>query len=432
VAWRQDDAGNLTLQAASYDGGSGWAPAERVADGPVNLLSIAASAPGEAVLAWSSGLAGGESVYASSLAAASWSAAALVEATGHRHGQLFVRANALGAAVAVWTTVTTDHTVRAAVLDGGWGGAATLENLTADTWVTQPGIDAGGDAVVLWMGTVNTYFPTAMAKHYVNGTGWLASQSIAGGYDRPTDVAVAADGSASAAVGHFDGTNLRPFEARYLPVAAPPTPLEARVAALEAQLNLSIAALGASLAALEAVVDASAAPDAALWQQLNATRDALAALEGNVSALRSTVTAQGEGGAAAAARLAALEQDVVEARADLNATAAEAAAAGTVAARAEAQGSSAGTALAAGIAGAALGAAGVALALRPRGEGLGVKEKGSRTKSQEAGGPGAEADSDELRVKEKGNRTKSLEAGGPGAEADSDELRVKEKGNRTK
>jgi hypothetical protein len=215
AAWRQETAGEWSLYSSVSKGPETWAAPEiREADVATNVDKVAlVSGPvGAATLLWAQGTGAGESIFTARYQGDAWGSASVLDGAQAPRGLLAVAANAGGAVIALWANDSgPNYTLSAGRYAPGAGWVVDAAVVTLEYAVPSgaPGIDAEGNALVVWQGVRDTFYPTVNVLEFLNGSGWQPSVEVDGDFAFVGSLAMAPSGAAAVAYRAFDGVALR-------------------------------------------------------------------------------------------------------------------------------------------------------------------------------------------------------------------------------
>lgn len=201
AVWRTNDGVTRIVYASRYTPGAGWGTPESLGMG--DIPQVAMDAAGNAIAVWGRWDAGNYGFWASRRPAdGGWGAPELLNpgVTGNLD-RLRIAMGAQGDAVAVWLESdagASRYSIHAnRYLPGiGWQGAQVLESVDQQAYDPVVAVDAGGNAVAVWLQTDGTRFNT-MAALSGRSAGWdvpVAIETSAQSAGTPA-VAASADGS---------------------------------------------------------------------------------------------------------------------------------------------------------------------------------------------------------------------------------------------
>jgi hypothetical protein len=209
--WVLTGAAGATVQASSYQPGSGWsAPVPVSTSGTATELAMGMDQAGNVVAVWKE--VATDSIWSSRRDALGWSTPVLLESGGGWAGNPQVAVDAVGNAIAVWWQYEGIYNTGARSIFAnhftpgtGWGGAFAIEN-DSQSFGEAPQIACDGlgnaTAVWRWQDQNPPYPATVWSNRYTAGSGWGTAGPVTADIDvspnTPPEVAVDANGNAIA------------------------------------------------------------------------------------------------------------------------------------------------------------------------------------------------------------------------------------------
>jgi hypothetical protein len=185
-------------------------------------VQIAVDPAGNAIAVWNQQDGATNSIYANRYAAGSgWGVAALIETSTDMAVHPNVGIDAGGNAIAVWMQRgdgTSDIYANRYVAGSGWGAAQRLNSDGSTGYYPEVAVAANGHAMVIWPQSSDLY-PDVRARRYVAGSGWDATSQTIGNakFVNLHKVAMNASGEAFAAWIGAEGTSQVMYANRFLP-----------------------------------------------------------------------------------------------------------------------------------------------------------------------------------------------------------------------
>jgi len=194
AVWRLHDGTRTNIWANRYDATNSWGTAQLIETNDAGNASsprVALDPAGNAIVVWHQFDGARNNIWANRYAAtAGWGTAELIE-TGDGDGiQPDVGLDASGDALVLWSQFDgTEHSVfsnrydyDASTGSGTWGAAALIESGTGDVGYIRIAVQASGAALAVW-GQDNGSRYQLWANRYDPGTGWSSAEPIENGTD---------------------------------------------------------------------------------------------------------------------------------------------------------------------------------------------------------------------------------------------------------
>lgn len=219
VVWPRAAGGETTLEAIERPAGGEWSEAVPISDPAEDeepgQAHVALDEAGNAVAIWMA-FGGLDSAVRTAVrpAGGEWSEPADLSAAGKSGSAPDLAMNAAGDAVAVWTGWDVSNqaiwaTVRPA--GGEWSEPEAISTADENSWAPRVGIDAAGNATVVWQPVAIGGDDVIQAALLPAGGEWSEPEPIsaAGEDGRSPRIAVNAAGAAAVAWTDYEGVNLR-------------------------------------------------------------------------------------------------------------------------------------------------------------------------------------------------------------------------------
>ena len=227
AVWHQHDGMRFSIWVNRYTVGTGWGTAQLIETDNADDAEepkVAIDADGNAIVVWAQSDGTRANIWTNRYTAdVGWGRAQLIESNDSGDAarpQIAIDAD--GAAIAVWEQYSGAHKniwANRYTAAAGWGTAQLIEtNNAGDARYPQVGMDAGGNAIVVWQQDDGTHF-NIWANRYSAAVGWstalLIETNSAGDAFGPPQVAIDVSGNATVVWYQSDGTRYNIWANRF-------------------------------------------------------------------------------------------------------------------------------------------------------------------------------------------------------------------------
>jgi hypothetical protein len=216
AVWSENDGTRYNIGSNRYIPGTGWGTdvvIETDNAGHAAESQIAFDASGNALVVWKQSDGTRNNIWSNRyIVGSGWSTAALIETEDTGDADLpQIAFDASGNALAVWRQSYGAHVgiwSNRYVVGSGWGIAVLIENDMAQPDTPQIAVDSSGNALAVWTKTVGTASTNIWSNRYTPGNGWGVAEVIENtvGNAFEPQIAIDAGGNAMAVWLQSDGT----------------------------------------------------------------------------------------------------------------------------------------------------------------------------------------------------------------------------------